>query len=141
MYLLDVSVLIARADSQHPFHIKVYEWMRDHASGWATCPITENGMLRILGHVNYPGGGAHSPKDAAVILDGMISAIPGHRFISDDYSIREILGENTNVPSSSLTDMYLLALAVRHGLGFLTLDERINPALVHGGIDSFELLK
>lgn len=141
MHLLDVSVLIARADSQHPSHQAAVEWMRDRASGWATCPITENGMLRILGHANYPGGGAGSPSDATIILEGMISAIPGHRFIPDDFSLREILDDATNVTSSSLTDIYLLSLAVRHSVGFLTLDRRINPTTVSGGNDALELLE
>jgi len=141
MHLLDVSVLLARADSQHPSHGLAVVWMRDHSSGWATCPITENGMLRILGHANYPGGGAGSPKDAAVILEGMIAAIPGHRFIPDDYSVREILDDQTTVASKALTDIYLLSLAIRHGIGFLTLDQRIDASLVGGGKAALELLK
>ncbi len=141
MHLLDISVLIARADSQHPAHALAVEWLRTHSSGWATCPITENGMLRILGHPNYPGGGADSPNDAAVILNGMIAAIPNHRFIPDDHSIREILSDDQSVSSSSLTDLYLLSLAVRHGIGFLALDRRIDPALIAGGEDSLKLLE
>lgn len=97
-------------------------------------------MLRILGHANYPGGGAGSPNNAAVILEGMIAAIPGHRFITEDFSVREILSGDVKVNSSLLTDIYLLSLAVRHGIGFLTLDQRIDPTLVAGGSNSFELL-
>lgn len=141
MHLLDVSVLIARADSQHPSHRAAFEWMREESSGWATCPITENGMLRILGHANYPGGGAEQPKDAAVILESMISMIPGHRFIPDDFSVLEILGSETNVSSNALTDIYLLSLAVRHGIGFLTLDQRIDSSIVSGGDDALEFLE
>jgi uncharacterized protein len=140
IHLLDVSVLIARADPEHPSHRAALEWMRDHSSGWATCPITENGMLRILGHANYPGGGTGSPKDAVVILEGMISIIPGHRFILDDFSVLEILGYDTNVTSNSLTDIYLLSLAVRRGIGFLTLARRIDSKLVSGGNDTLEFL-
>ena len=80
------------------------------------------------------------PKDAAVILEGMISMILGLRFIPEDFSILEILGYDTNMTSNSLTDIYLLSLAVRHGVGFLALDRPIDSRLVSGGNDTLEFL-
>ena len=57
MYLLDVNVLIALLDPIHVHHQKVTNWYLGHCrDGWATCPLTENGFIRIFGHSNYPEG-------------------------------------------------------------------------------------
>lgn len=136
MHLLDVNILIARADSAHPHHAIVAQWMADHAAGgWATCPLTENGMLRILGHPNYPRGPG-SPEAAWVSLRKIL-AIPGHRFLPDDFSLPEALPTLKGVSSGQLTDLYLVALAVRNDARFLTLDQRIDPRLVPGGAAAY----
>ena len=47
--LLDVNLLIALLDAGHIHHRVVTEWLgRELDSGWASCPITQNGCLRIL---------------------------------------------------------------------------------------------
>jgi predicted nucleic acid-binding protein len=56
-YLLDVNVLIASADPGHEFHAAFHRWFRQaEAPALATCPLSENGYLRIYGHASYPGG-------------------------------------------------------------------------------------
>jgi len=142
MYLLDVNVLIALCDSTHSFFPETLDWFQDNAAeGWATCPITENGMLRILGHPNYPGGGASNPGRASVVLNGMIGSVPGHRFFADDISLLTQVPSLASAKSSQLTDIYLLALAVKHGAQFLTLDQKIDPSLVPGGSQAYEVLR
>jgi toxin-antitoxin system PIN domain toxin len=132
MHLLDVNVLIARTDSAHPHHMAAARWMAAHAaSGWATCPLTENGVLRILGQPSYPGGPG-SPE-GALISFRQILAIPGHRFLADDFSLPDAVPTLQGVSSGQLTDIYLLALAARNGARFLTLDRRIDPTLMPGG--------
>jgi len=39
--------------------------------GWATCPLTENAFLRILGHPSYPKGPG-SPSAARTLLQEFI---------------------------------------------------------------------
>lgn len=136
MHLLDVNVLIALGDHQHP-HFAISEaWFKSNAaSGWATCPLTENGFLRILGHSSYAMGPG-SPEGAATILQGMKN-VAGHRFLPDDFSLPEALPTLKGVTSAQLTDLYLLALAVRNGAWFLTLDRRIDPSLVPGGAAAY----
>ncbi len=132
MHLLDVNVLIARADSSHPHHVAAASWMAVHASsGWATCPITENGVLRIVGQPSYPGGPG-SPEGALVSFK-QILGIPGHQFLPDDISLISSFASLQGISPGQLTDIYLLALAVGHNARFLTLDRRINPGLVAGG--------
>ena len=55
--LLDVNLLVALCDADHVHHGPALTWFRRHAfSGWASCPLTENGMLRVMGSPAYPGG-------------------------------------------------------------------------------------
>jgi predicted nucleic acid-binding protein len=57
MYLLDINILIALADPDHEHHGKAESFfLANHQRGWATCPITENGFVRIISHPSYPNG-------------------------------------------------------------------------------------
>ena len=62
--LLDVNVLVALFDPSHVHHTAAHDWFADRGEeGWATCPITENGLLRIVGHPKYPNSpGPPSPE-------------------------------------------------------------------------------
>ena len=52
--LLDVNVLVALFDSSHVHHEVAHDWFADHrAQGWATCPHTENGFVRVLANPAY----------------------------------------------------------------------------------------
>jgi len=52
-YLLDVNVLIALIDPAHVQHDAAHAWFASTGQhSWATCPLTENGVLRIVGHEN-----------------------------------------------------------------------------------------
>ena len=132
--LLDVNVLIARADTAHQFHDRAVSWLANQRPlSVATCPLTENGFLRVYGHHSYPGGPG-SPAAAASELE-ILRARPEHRFIPDSISILDIAPSKPlqGVATSDLTDLYLLALAVRHGAVFVTFDRKIDPSKVAGG--------
>jgi len=50
-FLLDINVVIALIDPVHDFHDVAQNWFSSvFVSNWATCPMTENGVLRIVGH-------------------------------------------------------------------------------------------
>jgi predicted nucleic acid-binding protein len=54
--LLDVNVLVALFDPVHVHHEAAHKWFgQNRKSGWATCPLTENGMVRVLSNPAYPG--------------------------------------------------------------------------------------
>lgn len=132
MHLLDVNALIALADPLHVHHEKVARWFaQKHAAGWATCPLTENGFIRIVGHPNYPEGPGTS--DAARRLLNALRSQPGHQFWPDTLSLCDTTRFRTLPSARDLTDCYLLALAVEHEARFATLDRRIDPATVPGG--------
>jgi len=134
MHLLDVSLLVALGDPAHEFHDEASTWFNQiRAQGWATCPLTENGLVRILGHSSYPGGPG-SPAKVRPLLQALIRT-PGHEFWVDELS----LADTATFPSlagttaANLTDLYLLALAVHHGARFATFDRRIQPSVIAGG--------
>lgn len=133
MYLLDVNLLISLCDEDHVHHRRAKSWFRkSQANGWATCPLTENALLRIMGHPDYPRGPG-TPAAVVPILQ-QLRAHPNHTFIADSIS----LAEADRIPSlesatpKMLTDLYLLALAVSQGCQLATLDQRIQPNLVIG---------
>lgn len=138
--LLDVNVLIALGDSNHPHRVAALRFFETCATtdGWATCPLTENGFTRILGSPSYPGGPG-STSEARRLLD-TVCAAPGHQFWPDDLSISNTQLFPTLPPSQPLTDIYLLSLAIKRGGCLATLDRRINPALLPGGPAAFHLI-
>ena len=47
--LLDINVVIALLDQGHVLHRAATRWLeREIQHCWATCPITENGVVRIM---------------------------------------------------------------------------------------------
>ena len=54
--LLDINVLIALLDSDHSLHSQATGWFDKYANdGWASCPITQNGCVRVMSNPAYPG--------------------------------------------------------------------------------------
>ena len=130
--LLDVNVLIALFNPSHVHHETAHDWFEDHrTAGWATCPLTENGFLRILSHPQaaveadrktlfaslrtFCGSGHHERwPDAVSLLDETLfdpSAVVSHR---------------------QITDVYLLGLATRMGGTLATFDASIPLRAVKG---------
>ena len=130
--LLDVNVLIALLDADHTLHRQSMAWFAGHAKqGWASCPITQNGCVRILSSPGYP-----NPLPAPLVIARLSAACADevHAFWFDDVSVLDddlIDGTLVHGPRQ-LTDVYLLALAVRHGGRFVTFDRSIPTAAVHG---------
>lgn len=136
MYLLDVNVLIALLDPFHEHHQKVTDWYLTHQrSGWATCPLTENGFIRIFGHRNYPEG----PRSTLIArsLLRRLCLQPGHLFWMDAISLRDAKCYDRLPVSKQLTDYYLLALANANQGSLATLDQRIDPSLLQDGEASY----
>jgi toxin-antitoxin system PIN domain toxin len=133
-YLLDVNVLIALIDPSHVQHDRAHDWFA--ATGrqaWATCPLTENGVLRIVGHPRYP----NSPGTPAAVAElvAILRTLGSHEFWPDDVT----LFENRRIDSARLldsaqvTDSYLLALARAHGGQLATFDRYLVADAVIGG--------
>lgn len=64
-FLLDVNVLIALIDPSHVGHDAAHHWFAEQGhADWATCPLTQNGVIRIVGNPRYPNS-TGSPAEAA----------------------------------------------------------------------------
>lgn len=130
--LLDVNVLIALLDAAHVHHALARDWLGDNiAAGWASCPITQNGCIRILSQPAYPG--AEPPAAVAARL-AEAAATPWHEFWPDDLSLlgRKILDWRRVLASRQLTDAYLLALAAGRDGRIVTFDRSIPLDAVPG---------
>ncbi len=135
--LLDVTVLIALLDPRHVHHERAHTWLSESAPlPWASCPLTENAVLRILGNPRYPNSPG-PPAVVAPLLAGWRS-LPRHRFWHDRLSLLTpgVLGSDRLLDPSQIADAYLLALAVDHGGSLVTLDHRLRPDLVAGGTEA-----
>jgi uncharacterized protein len=54
-YLLDVNLLLALTDPMHVHHEQAHRWFASKGDlSWATCPLTENGFVRVASHPSYP---------------------------------------------------------------------------------------
>jgi toxin-antitoxin system PIN domain toxin len=138
-YLLDVNVLLALSDPMHVHHEAAHRWFAARGqTSWATCPITENGYVRIASHPQYP----NRPGDIPAVLSMLrqLCALEGHRFWTAAVSIREILQPDVLIAHAQITDVFLLGLAVHQGGKLATLDQRITTAAVRGGSDALELI-
>jgi toxin-antitoxin system PIN domain toxin len=130
--LLDVNVLVALLDADHSQHARAARWLAGHAAqGWASCPITQNGCVRAMSHPGYP-----NPLPAGAVIERLAEACarPEHSFWPDDLSLLDgsVVDAARIHGPRQLTDLYLLALAVRRGGRFVTFDGTIARAAVNG---------
>jgi uncharacterized protein len=131
-HLLDVNVLIALLDPIHVHHERAHRWFGDQASdGWASCPITQNGVLRIVSNPRYSNA---QPLTAVFTSMNSLLNVGDHRFLPDSVSLFDGMVDRSRLLSSGqVTDSYLLALAIRHGAKLATLDTKFVTNAVTGG--------
>ena len=124
--LLDVNVLIALLDADQSLHARATQWFAGHArSGWASCPITQNGCIRVMSHPGYPNA-----VSVRAVMERLTeaSASTFHEFWPDDVSLLDAkVADSARIHGPrQLTDLYLLALAVRHDGQFVTFDTSVS---------------
>ena len=128
--LLDVNVLVALFDADHTLHATALHWFDQHGkTGWASCPITQNGCVRIMSQPAYPNS---LPVHAIAERLREAVADPHHEFWPDDCSLLDaarIDSRRIHGPRQ-LTDTYLLCLAVAHGGRLVTFDQALSAAAV-----------
>jgi len=129
---MDVNVLIALFDPDHVFHERAHDWLSTHSGeGIATCPLTENGLVRIVSHPGYSKTKRFHPHDIIARLQSFVRK-HDHEFWADSLSLRDrnsfragrILG------SGQITDLYLLALATARSARLTTFDTSIALEVV-----------
>jgi len=122
--LPDLNVLVAAAWPNHLHHRAARRWFMEQAGrGWATCPVTQFGFLRLSSNPRIVED-AVSPQEARLLLERM-TRFGDHRFWPDDLDwTREwdLLPLSRMTGHRQVTDAYLLALALKHGGRLVTLD-------------------
>ena len=123
--LLDVNFLVALFDAEHIHHEPAHSWFASHkGDGWASCPLTENGVVRILSNIAYSGV-AENAGQVRDRLDAFCRS-GDHVFWADSISLRDGRFDLSGVTHRQLTDLYLLALAVENNGHLATFDGRIR---------------
>jgi hypothetical protein len=133
--LLDVNALIALVDADHVGHLAIRKWfMKHYRSGWATCPLTENGMVRVLSQAAYPSG-QRTPAEVIEVLNALKKAfVNSYEFWPDDISIADDSAFESGLIAGTrqVTDVYLLGLAARHQGTMVSFDRSLTWQAVRG---------
>jgi toxin-antitoxin system PIN domain toxin len=130
--LLDVNLLIALLQPEHVHHVSAHRWWTaNRPAGWASCPLTQNGFVRIVSQSRYAK--PISVSRALALLQEETSSAD-HAFWPDDVSLvdPQCFDGTRILGPKQLTDIYLLALAVKNGGRLATLDRAIPLAAVRG---------
>ena len=131
--LLDVNVLIALLDDAHVFSRRANEWLDAASRRIATCPIVENGVIRIMSAPAYSATHRATPEQVA---DGLRALAEGldHEFWPDEVSmLDETLVDFSRLHGHrQVTDAYLLALAVRRDGALASFDTALPLTAVRG---------
>ena len=131
--LLDVNVLVALAWPNHVHHEKARHWFDSHhKEGWATCPLTESGFVRVSSNRRVLPE-ARRPLEAILLLRELTS-LPGHSFWTDDISIArsERVEAERLTGHGQVTDAHLVALAVQNQGRLVTFDRGISQVIPQG---------
>lgn len=131
--LLDVNVLVALFDPDHVHHDLAHDWFADRRpAGWATCPVTENGLIRVISNPKY----RPDPPRAAVAVDQLrrFCASGHHHFWPDSVSLHDakLFTLGAAHGHRQITDVYLLGLARTKEGTLVTFDRTIPIGAVKG---------
>jgi toxin-antitoxin system PIN domain toxin len=130
--LLDVNTLLALFDRAHVHHARaLHWWSANQETGWASCPLTQNGFVRSATQKRYARPARMS--DAMRVLAGQIG-MPGHEFWPDNISIADagVFDHSHILGPNQITDVYLLGLATKHGGRLVTFDRGLSLKAVRG---------
>lgn len=141
VFLLDVNVLLALCDPRHLHHEASHDWF--HAQGrlgWATCPVTENGFIRIASSPAYPNSPGSPP-----VVEGILRTFCNkatHCFWADKISLLDATSfrHDALITHAHITDVYLLGLAVKNGGKLATFDGHIPHTAVQGGSGALHVI-
>jgi hypothetical protein len=135
--LLDVNALLALLWENHAFHARMARWFSSNENqGWATCPITAQGFVRIVSNPAYmkPAPGIRSALD---LLQKTTESSRNHQFWSDDLPLSALsasIRRRLQGPKQ-ITDAYLLALTMHHDGRMVTFDYRMETLAPEGSTE------
>jgi toxin-antitoxin system PIN domain toxin len=131
--LLDVNVWVALFDDAHIHSRRANALLAEPGLKIASCPLVENGVIRVL---NLPAYGRIGPLGLDRVRRQLQRACAelDHEFWPDDISLRdESVADWSRIRGhQQITDVYLLALAVRHAGSLVSFDQAISLSAVRG---------
>lgn len=140
--LPDVNVLVALSWPNHIHHARAIDWFeRIKDDGWATCPVTESGFVRISSNSAVIPDARSVAETLQLLVQ--IREVEGHRFWTDDVSPAD---EEPDVFSRAVgyrqvTDAHLLTLAFRNGGVLATFDRGVPELAGEGYRSSVEVIE
>ncbi len=131
-HLLDVNTVIALIDPLHVHHERAHRWFASRGDdAWHTCPIVQNGVVRIVSHPKYANT---QPAPTVMASLSSLAAHPLHSFLADSVSLLDSsIHTERLLASSQVTDTYLLHLAASHDAMLATFDNRVVTGTVPAG--------
>lgn len=130
--LFDVSALIALLHLQHTFHQAAFDWWTENSgNGWASCPLTENGLLRIMSNPRYSTFVRFSVGDVSDLINRFV-ANTDHEFWPDDITLtdKQTFKHDSILGPLQITDIYLLGLAAKNHGRLVSFDQSISTSAV-----------
>lgn len=122
--LLDVNALIALLDEEHVHHHLIINWLSraEHLPhGFATCAITELGLIRVMS-----GKGYFKPIAPEIVAAQLaLMTRKGHRYLDIPAPVSSTI-RWAKTTSRQSTDATLLCTAVAHGCRLVTFDAGIT---------------
>ena len=128
--LLDVNLLVALAWPTHALHDRATRWFESPAAArWATCPVTEAGLLRLS--LVPAVAGRHVGGDEALALLDAAVAVQGHQRwdVPADALAAPAVRRAALVGRRQVGDLLLVGVAQRHGGRLVTADRGLREAL------------
>lgn len=131
--LLDVNVLIALFAARHVHHELAHDWFEEQRPrGWATCPLTENSLIRLMSQPTR-GAAPYRPVELAETLRTFCQS-GSHQFWAASLSLRDdgVFNPSLLRGHQQVTDTYLLGLAKVNGGALATFDRGVQLGSVKG---------
>jgi uncharacterized protein len=113
--LLDANVLIALLVGDHVHHAVAENWFSDMDDTFATCPVTQGSLMRLVVREGQSAGAARTLLSQAL-------ANPRHEFWPDDVAYTQVPMAGI-IGHRQLTDAYLAQLARARGARVATFDQ------------------
>jgi uncharacterized protein len=115
--LLDANVLIALVVDNHVHHDYAEAWFVASGTGFATCPVTQGSLMRLLIREGQ------SAESARSVLQGIMDS-PRHEFWPDNASYHDIPVTGI-IGHRQVTDAYLAHLARSYSARIATFDQAL----------------
>jgi uncharacterized protein len=131
--LLDLNVLVSLFWPTHEHHAVAHDWFhRRRAHGWATCPLTQLGFVRLVSNPAFSRDALSVHDACSLLLKNLEHS--NHLFWNADRDIAILTPMAASLRGhQQVTDAYLLALAHHHGGRVATFDRGLAELAAQAG--------